>query len=67
MNKEYKNLLRTPNGEDITEIQQREFPKWFKQHVKHYKFCNLLNNLKDVYSLIIANVINLLYLACYYR
>ena len=67
MNKEHKNLLRTPKGKDITQIQQREFPKWFKERVRHYKFYNLLNNLKDVYSLIITDVIKLLYLACCYR
>ena len=53
-------------GEDITQIQQQEFPKWFKERVRHFEFDNTLNNITHVFSLIITNVMKLLHIACHY-
>ena len=36
LSREHKNLLQIPSGQDITQIQQKEFPKWFKEYVSHF-------------------------------
>ena len=54
-------------GEDIIQIQQQEFLKWFKERVRHFEFDNTLNNITHVFSLIITNVMKLLHIACHYR
>jgi hypothetical protein len=53
--------------EDITQIQRQEFPKWFKERVRNFEFCDTLNNITHVFSLIITNVMKLLHIACRYR
>ena len=45
LNSEHKNTLHDPTGEHITQIQQRKFPKWFKEHVRNYESCDTLNNI----------------------
>ena len=67
LNKEYKNVRNISIGEDITQIQRQEFPKWFKECVRHFEFYDTLNNITHVFSLIITNVMKLLHIACHYR
>ncbi|GFS33433.1 hypothetical protein Acr_00g0028460 [Actinidia rufa] len=33
---EHNNLLHVSNGQDITNIQRKDFPKWFKEQVRHF-------------------------------
>ena len=54
-------------GENITQIQRQKFLKWFKEHVRHFEFCDTLDNITHVFSLIITNVMKLLHIACRYR
>ena len=56
LNSEHKNTLHNPTGEDITQIQRREFPKWFKERVRNFESCDTLNSIKQLYSFLTTNV-----------
>ena len=56
LNSEHKNTLHNPTGEDITQIQQQEFSKWFKECVRHFESCDTLNSIKQLYNLLTTNV-----------
>nr|POE70177.1 hypothetical protein CFP56_53068 [Quercus suber] len=48
---EYKNTLHNPTGEDITQIQRREFPKWFKERIYRLKENDSSEVTKQMWSL----------------
>ncbi|XP_028069370.1 uncharacterized protein LOC114271905 [Camellia sinensis] len=56
--KEHKNLLQIPSGQDITQIQQKEFPKWFKEYINRLRVDEALEATEELWSL--ANGPNLL-------
>ena len=56
LNSEHKNTLHNPTREGITQIQQREFPKWFKERVRNFESCDTLNSIKQLYSFLTTNV-----------
>ncbi|XP_028114591.1 uncharacterized protein LOC114312555 [Camellia sinensis] len=55
---EHKNLLPIPSGQDITQIQQKEFPKWFKEYINRLRVDEAPEATEELWSL--ANGPNLL-------
>ncbi|XP_028074146.1 uncharacterized protein LOC114276562 [Camellia sinensis] len=58
LSKEHKNLLQIPTGQDITQIQQKEFLKWFKEYINRLRVDEALEATEELWSL--ANGPNLL-------
>lgn len=38
LNREHENIIQNPQGCDITQIQRKEFPIWFKKRVSIIEF-----------------------------
>ncbi|XP_028118539.1 uncharacterized protein LOC114316078 [Camellia sinensis] len=55
---EQKNLLQISTGQDITQIQQKEFPKWFKEYINRLRVDEAPEGTEELCSL--ANGPNLL-------
>ena len=53
LNREHNNLLHVSNGQDITNIQRKDFPKWFKEQVRH--FVEIMINIHNLYLPDITN------------
>ncbi|XP_028107689.1 uncharacterized protein LOC114306623 [Camellia sinensis] len=48
---EHKNLLQIPTGQDITQIQQKEFPKWFKEYINRLRVDEAPEATEELWSL----------------
>ncbi|KAF7116020.1 hypothetical protein RHSIM_RhsimUnG0041600 [Rhododendron simsii] len=55
---EHKNLLHVPNGQNITSVQRKVFPKWFKEKVNRLRANKSTEATDELWSL--ANGPNLL-------
>ncbi|XP_028087238.1 uncharacterized protein LOC114287975 [Camellia sinensis] len=48
---EHKNLLQISTGQDITQIQQKEFPKWFKEYINRLRVDEAPEATEELWSL----------------
>ncbi|XP_028068682.1 uncharacterized protein LOC114271251 [Camellia sinensis] len=48
---EHKNLLQIPTGQDITQIQHKEFPKWFKEYINRLRVDEAPEATEELWSL----------------
>ena len=58
LNREHNNLLHVSHGQHITNLQRKNFPKWFKEQVRHLEF--VVQIMISIHDLNLPDITNFL-------
>ena len=58
LNREHNNLLHVSNRQDIINLQWKDFPKWFKEQVRHLEF--VVQIMISIHDLNLPDITNFL-------